>query len=121
MGSEMSNSLDKFGKVFIEEARDRSIRLFDKRIHGSMRDEGSQKLFGKVNSLSDDAQDVIKEIIPDVVDLCLHNMLNLFEENEDLQIIVDGENLNDMSDGLAGELYTSDGWIHRFSNERHRE
>ena len=117
----MSNSLDKFGRVFIEEARDRSIRLFDKRIHGSMRDEESQKLFGKVNSLSDDAQDVIKEIIPDIVDLCLHNMLNLFEENEDLQIIVDGENLNDMSDGLAGELYTSDGWIHRFSNERHRE
>ena len=48
-------------------------------------------------------------------------MLNLIEENEDLQIIVDVENLNDISDGLAGELYTSDGWIHRFSNERHRE
>ena len=28
------------------------------------------------------------------------------------------ENLNDLSDGLSGELYTEDGWIKNYSKER---
>ncbi len=46
-------------------------------------------------------------------------MLCLFEEHDEFQIIVGGENIADISDGLSGELYTSDGWIEKFSEQRY--
>ena len=36
-------------------------------------------------------------------------MLCMFKEHDEFQIIIEGENLVDISDGLSGELYTSDG------------
>ena len=68
-----------------------------------------------------DIKQLINELIPQVVDLCLHNMLCMFEEHEDFVISIDEENLNDLSDGLAGELYSADGWISRFSEQRYDE
>ena len=44
-----------------------------------------------------------------IVELSMHNMLDLFEEHDEFQVIVGGENIVDVSDGLSGELYTSDG------------
>ena len=58
-------------------------------------------------------------MIPQIVDLCMHNMMCLFEDHDEFKIIVGDENLAETSDGLAGELYTSDGWISRFSEQRH--
>ncbi len=116
---EMNDCLDEFGKVFIEEVRDRSIRLFDKSIQGLMNDASSQELSERVKSLNDEDRKLINEIIPDIVDLCIHNMLCLFEEHDDIKIIMNNYNINDMSDGLSGELYTSGGWIAKFSKQRY--
>lgn len=117
----MEDCLEKFGKEFIKDVRDRSIRIFDKTIQGAMKDDSSQKLYEKINLLSDNEKKMIYEIIPQIVDLSMHNMLSFFEEHKEFQIIVDKQNLNEMSDGLAGELYTSDGWISKFSEQRYSE
>lgn len=117
----MNSEIEKFGEIFIKEVRDRSIRIFDKRIQGVMKDENSQNLFRKVNCLDDNEKQLINELIPQVVDLCMHNMLCMFEEHDDFVISIDEENLNDLSDGLAGELYSADGWISRFSEQRYDE
>lgn len=117
----MDNILEEFGKVLIEEVRDRSILVFDKKTQGLMNDEYSQQLYERIKDKSDEEKQLIYDIIPNIVDLCLHNMMCLFEDHNEFQIIVDDENLNDISDGLAGELYTSDGWISRFSEQRHTE
>lgn len=114
----MDNCLNEFGKVLIKEVRDRTIRLFDKKVQGVMRGEDSQRLFERVNKLSEEQQLLINEIIPQIVDLSLHNMLCVFEEHDEFQIVIDGENIADISDGLSGELYTSDGWIEKFSEQR---
>lgn len=113
----MHNCLDKFGKVFIKEVRDRTIRLFNKKVQGVMKDKESQLLFEQVNKLSEEQQLLIDKIIPQIVDLSLHNMLCVFEEHDEFQIVIDGENIADRSDGLSGELYTSDGWIEKFSDQ----
>lgn len=115
----MEKELETFGKVFIEEVRDRSIRIFDKKINGLMKDECSRLLYERIRLLSDDEKKIIYDLIPNVVDLCLHNMLCLFEEHDEFKIFVDEENINMASDGLAGELYTSDGWIAKYSEQRH--
>ena len=69
--------------------------------------------------MNDEQKSLISDIIPQIVDLSIHNMLCLFEEHDEFQIIVDGENIADISDGLSGELYTSDGWIEKFSEQRY--
>ena len=114
----MSESMDEFGMMLIKEVRDRTIRISDKRLRGEMKDEDSQTLATQFMSLSDEAKDIIWKIVPMITDLSLHNMLCMFEENDGCKIIIEGEDIKEESDGLAGELYTSDGWIERYSNER---
>lgn len=115
----MDNCLNEFGEVLIKEVRDRTIRLFDKKVKGMMKDKDSQFLFEQINKLSEEQQLLISKIIPQIVDLSLHNILCLFEEHDEFQIIIDGENIANISDGLSGELYTSDGWIEKFSEQRY--
>lgn len=115
----MNNYLNEFGEVLIEEVRDRTIRLFDKKMQGMMKDEDSQFLFAQVNKLSEEQKLLINKVIPQIVDLSLHNMLCVFEEHDEFQIIIHGENIVDISDGLSGELYTVDGWIEKFSKQRY--
>ena len=115
----MDNCLNEFGEVLIKEVRDRTIRLFDKKLQGVMKDKDSQLLFEQVNKLSEEQKLLINKIIPQIVDLSLHNMLCMFEEHNEFQIVIDRENIAEISDGLSGELYTSDGWIEKFSEQRY--
>ena len=42
-------------------------------------------------------------------------MLFMIEGDPELQLIFQGVDLKEVSDGLSGELYTEDGWIQKFS------
>ena len=117
----MDDVLNYFGEILIRDVRDRTIRRFDMRINGKMQDENSQELFEKVSKLDEDSIRLIGEIIPQVVDLSIHNMLCMFEGNMEIEVRVENECISEISDGLAGELYTEDGWIQKFSKQRHEE
>lgn len=45
----------------------------------------------------------------------------MFEDNMEIEVRVENECISEISDGLAGELYTEDGWIQKFSKQRHEE
>ncbi len=117
----MSDVLNYFGQILMEEVRDRTIRGYDMRVNGKMRDSNSQKIFEEVQQLNDVQRQLIKRIIPQIVDLCIHNMLCMIEEHSNIRMLMDGESISEMSDGLAGELYSEDGWIQRFSEQRYEE
>ena len=114
----MNNNLELFGEIFISEVRDRTIRVFDKRIEGTMKDETSQQLHKEIQTLNDSQLKIVYSIIEQVTDLSIHNMLSMFEEHEEIKLLLNEENLVEESDGLAGELYTEDGWIKKYSNQR---
>ena len=114
----MSNYLSEFGKILMSDVRDRTIRLFDKKLQGTMKDEESRKLYERTLDLIEEQKKLLEDIIPKVIDLSIHNMLCMFEDHTDFEIVKDGENIVEMSDGLSGELYTSDGWIDRYSEQR---
>lgn len=67
--------------------------------------------------------ELIKDLVPEIVDTTIHNLLWTLEQEEMIDVTVnvdvDGKlaSLKDVSDGLAGELYTEDGWIFRFSKK----
>lgn len=115
----MNENLDEFGKIFINEVRDSTIYSIDNMINGSMKGKTTQEIKEKFLDLSDKHIDVIKWLVPKIVDISLHNMLFTIEQYDEIELLFNQENLKNTSDGLAGELYTEDGWINRFSKERH--
>ncbi|MBQ6566281.1 MAG: hypothetical protein IJR93_07295 [Treponema sp.] len=117
----MNDISDFFGKILIDDVRDRTIRNIDSIVTGRMKDEDSQCLYKKICLLSLKQNELINELIPKIVDFTLHNMLEMFEEHEEIELTVKGRNLNEISDGLAGELYTEDGWIQKYTKQRYEE
>ena len=54
-----------------------------------------------------------------LTDMSLHNVLSMIESSDEIDVIVneDGNKISvkDVSDGLAGELYSEDGWLLKYS------
>lgn len=117
----MLDILSIFGEMLIKDVRDRSIREYDMIISGKMKDEDSQKIHEEIKAMGEKEYQLIDKIIPRIVDLTMHNMLRMIEENESLEMMVEKESIDEISDGLAGELYTEDGWIQRFSKQRYEQ
>lgn len=119
------NILDYFGKILITEVRDETITNWNMMLSGKMRGINAQQVRDKISIFNDEQLDVLKWLMPKIIDSSLHNLLLMIEQNDAIKVEVnDGQKDNDIkeiSDGLEGELYTEDGWISRFSKERYDE
>ena len=111
-------ALNKFGEILIKDVRDCTINEFDRKLAGAVKSERAQLLSDKMNKCDSEAQEFINEIIPVLVDLSLHKLLCMVEENDSVAITIDGQDVAEISDGLAGELYGDYGWIKNYSEER---
>ncbi|WP_245921033.1 epimerase [Melghirimyces profundicolus] len=104
--------------------RDKAILEIDMIIDGRMQDE---KIREKIlSSFDQKAMEGLHYLIPIIVDVTLHHLLWTIEQYEEtVDIVVFKEQkairLSQISDGLPGELYTEDGWISRFSQQRYDE
>ena len=117
----MSDKVELFGKILISEVRDETISSLDMMISGKMQGVTAKAIREKLVSFDKEQLEVLEWLLPKVVDLNLHNMLFMLEEHDNITVVVDNEDIKSTSDGLAGELYTEDGWISKFSNERYQE
>ncbi|OTG89782.1 hypothetical protein [Acinetobacter sp. ANC 3832] len=114
-----NNTLDQFGNEFINNARDRTLKIYEKIKKNEMKSKDKLILSEKINNLSIDEKLVLDEVVYEIVDLVLFNTLNFLEEST--QIEFENTNLNELTDGLAGELYSEDGWIHKYSTYKASE
>lgn len=118
--SEDSNrlSMDKLGKLLVEEFKDKQLQWFDKLCKGECKGDvlGLQK---KVQALDNATQEVISACIIECVTSGIHDFLFQLEVSndfeKDIQLFVDNKNVVDLSDGIYAELLNSDGWDARFS------
>lgn len=117
----MNKTLEEFGKTLISDVRDRTIRNIDSIVIGKMKDYSSQEMYKKISCMDINQKELINQLISMTVDFTLHNFLEMFESHEDIQLIINNQNLNLLSDGLAGELYTEDGWIQKYTKQRYTE
>lgn len=115
----MNNELDNFGKILISDVRDRTIDDIDRCIFGKYRSENAIRLSNEYLLLDKNSKSFVDKIIPFIVDYSLNNLLEMFEQNEDLELKLNGKNLVEESDGFAGELYTEDGWIQKYTKQRY--
>lgn len=114
--------LDKFGESLMVNVRDYSITQWNKTINGQLKGKTAQRIRPMISELSGDQKEILLSLVPEIVDTVLHHLLVLLEQDEDINVEVAAEgermsSLREASDGLAGELYTEDGWIARFSRQ----
>jgi hypothetical protein len=111
--------LDIFGQFLMEKVRDETIEHWEKVTKGSMNDTESKEIFKSLSTFTPEQMEMIRKLLPGIVDTALHYLLWSMEENENMKWVVKFKesevNIAEISDGLAGELYTEDGWKHRFS------
>jgi hypothetical protein len=117
--------LDTFGEILIKKVRDVTIHNWDNIIDGKMKGQRSKEIREKLSIFNDEQIEVLKELFPMVVDSTLHHLLWTLEQEDGIKLSVEVDqkvnSIRDISDGLAGELYTEDGWIMRFSEKRYKE
>ncbi|MDE5823400.1 MAG: hypothetical protein K2H91_01760 [Lachnospiraceae bacterium] len=102
------------GKRIVEDVLDKTNEEYISAIASPEADVLEKKL----ESFSQDQLHILQELIPWITMGTVSNMLWLFEQNEDIQLIVEYEgkriNIAEASDGLDGEFCGEEGWIDRF-------
>lgn len=120
-GQKMSNNLENFGEIFINEVRDNTLETFEKMFDGRMKGLTAQNVRDKILIFDEQEKSILLWLLSKTVDQCMHNMLFMLEEHEEVEMLYAGENIVEESDGLSGELYTEDGWIEKYSKKVYEE
>jgi len=112
--------LEKFGQILMTEVRDEAIEKYEMIVSGRMKSTPAIEVNTKLSALSDDQLSLIREVVVNSIDDVIHNLLWMIEQHEDDVELICSEgtnkaNMNEVSDGLSGEIYTDDGWIALFS------
>lgn len=117
----MNDVLGRFGRLLVSEVRDVAVAVALKSLRGQMKDRASKHLEAEPAEVPESTLKLFETFATDLVDSTLHDLLSFFEGAEEFLIAFrENENdlvdLNEISDGLAGELVTEEGWISRFSD-----
>jgi hypothetical protein len=116
---ETENRLDKFGQFLVENLRDRGISKAEGLLNGEWRAPSLLNLQTELGKLSDAQKESVKATVINSIDTAIHDFLFALQErtdfDNDIQILVDGENVAELSDGIHGEAYSDEGWYAKFS------
>lgn len=119
----MENSiLEDFGKMIIENVRDESIDTLEKEISDRINSYQGIQIRELLKDFNNEQIETILNLIPTVVDTSIHYFLEAIDSSENIKLLFDDKDLNpidikELSDGLAGELYSDEGWIAKFSKK----
>ena len=109
-------ALDTFGKLLVEQARDKAIWHYDHIISGQLKGDYAQEIRDKLISFEAKQLEVLEELIPDIVDIAIASVLWMVDQEWiDISLRTDAgivPSIREISDGVEGDLY---GWIPRFS------
>lgn len=123
--------LDSFGELLISQVRDRSIEQWENMLTGQLKSKRAVNVYEEAQlKLDGPALEMVTGLVNQIVDSTLHNFLSLIEQEEKIKLLFKGSgceedtgevDIKEISDGLAGELYTEDGWILKYSKKSFRE
>ena len=113
--------LDKFGKFIVENLRDKGIYFGERLLKNQWNAPALQNIQTELAKLSGSQKEIVKQAIISAFDSATHDFLFALQDRNDVQILVDGENVVRLSDGIHGEPYTEDGWYARFSKYKNIE
>ncbi len=114
-------SLDKFGELLIRGVRDKAIDDWERFISGAIKGITGEHIKRQIVVFTPEQKESLSKLIPLIADTTLHHLLFTAEQEQGRQLIINNpkegtaQNVREISDGLAGELYGNHGWIARFS------
>lgn len=118
--AKMLDPLSKFGQFLMANLRDPGIEYYDHLAKKHWKAPGLQKLQHDLDKLADDQKATVRRCVVSAIDHALHDFLFKLHEiadfDNDIQVHVDGQNIAAISDGLAGELFSDEGWMAKYSN-----
>ena len=82
----MDNKLSNFGELFIKSVRDNTLFVLENVIAGHMKSDIHKEIHEQIKGLSNDDLHLLKTFSYKMVDHALHNMLFMFQENEEWKI-----------------------------------
>lgn len=114
-----AEALDKFGELIVKRCRDRGIFYAEGLLKNHWKAPSLKKLQSHLSTLPQADKDAFLEAVISTIDTTIHDLLFAIQENsdneDDIQIIVDGKNIAKISDGLHGEAYSDEGWYAKYS------
>lgn len=116
---EANKILDLFGEELMYNVRDYCLDQFHNSINREANTDTKKSFQKNFSSFTPEQQIFIKNLVSELTDAALHYFLWMFQNSENFELSYHDSNittnLNNISDGLCGELYTEDGWIEKYS------
>ena len=116
--------LSKFGDFLIKATYDKVLLRLDMLVLGELRTPLVKDLQNKVSAMSVEDKKTLRSVVEDLLANALHDLLFAIQVSHDMnsgvEVIVDGRNVVELSDGLNAEIFGSDGWIERFGEYKSR-
>jgi hypothetical protein len=115
----MKEPLEKFGAFFIQNLRDKMLDNLERLLRGGSKAPKIQELQNKVSKFSEAQKQTVREIAEEIITDGMHDLLFAIQEEADangaIKVLVDGQEVAKLSDGMHGEIFGDDGWIVRYS------
>jgi hypothetical protein len=110
---------DKFGAFLMTNVRDAAIDRFDSLATNQLKSPRTESLRKALGRMSAEDLAVVRRCVFACVDTGLHDFLFALQQvadfDDDIHVVVDGNNIVEQSDGLHGELFGDNGWFARYS------
>lgn len=110
---------NKFGGFLVTNLRDAAIDRFDSLATNHLKSPSTESLRKALARMSAEDRTVVRRCVLACVDTGLHDFLFALQQvadfDDDIHVVVDGNNIVEQSDGLHGELFGDKGWLARYS------
>ena len=120
-----NNALDKFGEFLVENLRDKGVSFAEGLLTNHWKGPKLLSIQNELQSFSVSQRDIVRQVVIKTIDVAIHDFLFAVSEQADfdneIQIVVDGQNIVEFSDELHGEAYSEDGWYAKFSKYKNQE
>ena len=112
---EAENKLDKFGKFLVNNLRDKGISYTEILLKGNWKAPSLINLQSELGKLSESQKEAIKKVVISAIDSSIHDFLFALQEQLEIQILSDGEDITELSDGIHGGQFSDEGWFAKYS------
>ena len=113
------DSLATFGELIALRLRDPAIERFENLRKGDRKAPRLLDLQAKLGALNPETQEIVRRCVISAIDCAIHDFLFALQEGDfnghSVEVLVDGENVAEASDGLNGEIYGCSGWFAEYS------
>lgn len=111
-------ALEKFGEFVVTQLWNNALEHHELLSKKHWKTPALQGLQESLASLNDEQKEIVRRCVVNALGVGMHDLLFALQEAHDLEqgidVVVDGSNIAECSDGLHGELYGDNGWLAKY-------